>query len=621
MIAVLKQLRQRARPPAPSPAAWRSALGERTLADVLAPAALEVRRDAVRLERQYARTLVVTGYPRTVGPGWLAPLLTFPDPLEMSMHVTPLDSGPVQSALARKLVQLHSSRLLADRGGRLADPERETAYEDAERLRDALQRGDERVFSVSLYLLLRADSPAELDARTERVEGAVATMLAQTRVALFEQDLGFTSCLPLGQDRLLVPRNLDTSSLATTFPFAASGVAMEHGIFYGIASDSHTPVLVDPFGEALDNANLAIFASSGAGKSYFAKLLLLRGLLRGVEVIVIDPEREYTRLCRAVAGQTIRLASGSAQRLNPFDLPPAAGKEDREGADPLAEQITALLALLECMLAEADHPLGTEERAILDRALRRTYADAGIRRDDPASFRRPAPLLSDFAAVLVADPSPAAQGLALRLERYVGGSLAGMFAGPTNVALDRSLVVFDLQGLEPELRPIGIQLITTFVWGQVRRRRAERFLVIDEAWSLLQYERGAAFLGAMARRARKYGLGLITITQDVADALSHPQGRAVLTNADCRLLLKQSAATIGPVAEACRLSTEEQRYLLGVERGHGLFLCHNLRMPLQIPASESERALATTNPRELRERRRAAALEWELQQLDLESED
>jgi len=562
---------------------------------------VEVSRDALRLERQYTRTLIVTGYPRSVGPGWLAPLLNFDAPIEVSIHVAPRESGPVQSALARKLVQLESSRRLADRGGRLADPERETAFADAEHLRDALQRGDERVFSVSVYLLLRAGTPGQLDSLTRRVETVAGAILARTRVALYEQDLGFASCLPQGQDRLGRPHNLDTSSVATTFPFTAAGVAMESGLFYGIATDSHTPVLIDPFGDALDNANLAIFASSGAGKSYFTKLLLLRGLVRGIAGIVIDPEHEYEPLARAVDGQTIALGSRAERRLNPFDLPPGAATDADEG-DPLAEQTLAVLALLELMLGDPDRPLGSEERAVLERAIGGTYAAAGIRPGDRQSYQRPAPLIRDLHATLAADASPLAAGLAVRLERYVHGSLAGMFAGPTNVAFDRPLVVFDLQRLEPELRPIGIHLIASHVWSVARRQPRDRFLVIDEAWSLLQYERGAAFLGAMARRARKYGLGLITITQDVEDALRHPQGRAALTNADCRLLLKQSAATIGPVAEACQLSGEERRYLVGAERGQGLLCCHNVRLPLKVSACAREHALATTNPRELRAR-------------------
>ncbi|WP_152413047.1 VirB4 family type IV secretion system protein, partial [Nitrolancea hollandica] len=360
-----------------TPDEQRLAQGTRSAADLVAPAAVELARDHLRLDAQYARTLVVTGYPRTVSPGWLTPLVDFEEPIELSLHIHPLETGPMVSALSHKLVQLHSSRLLAARNGRLADPEREVAYEDAERLRDALQRGDEKVFSVSLYLLLRAPSSDALETLTRRVEVTLAGMLAQARIAILEQDTGFRSCLPAGRDLLAVSRNLDTSSLATMFPFASSTLAMERGVLYGIAKHNHSPVIVDPFDPSLENANLVVFAQSGAGKSYFTKLMALRNLLAGVDFLVIDPEDEYGPLCDAVEGQAVRLASSSEQQLNPFDLPPAGDGD----VDPLAEQVTRLLGLLELLLAEPGHPLSIDERAVLDRALYQTYADAGITAD------------------------------------------------------------------------------------------------------------------------------------------------------------------------------------------------------------------------------------------------
>ncbi|MGD9893042.1 MAG: VirB4 family type IV secretion system protein, partial [Dehalococcoidia bacterium] len=291
-----------------SPSERRFALGERSIADLVAPAAAEVARDHIRLDAQYARTLVVTGYPRSVSPGWLSPLIDFEEPLELSLHLYPLETSQMVSALTRKMVQLHSSRLLAARGGRLADPEREVAYEDAERLRDALQRGEEKIFTLSLYVLLRAPSVAALDTLTRRVEVTLAGLLAHSRVAVLEQDAGFRACLPEGQDRLRVYRNLDTSSLATMFPFTSSTLSMERGVLYGVATHNHAPVIVDPFDAGLENANLVIFATSGAGKSYFTKLMALRNLLCGVDFLVIDPEDEYRTLCSAVDGQYVRLA-------------------------------------------------------------------------------------------------------------------------------------------------------------------------------------------------------------------------------------------------------------------------------------------------------------------------
>ncbi|MDQ2743482.1 MAG: ATP-binding protein, partial [Chloroflexota bacterium] len=443
----------------------RFARGIRSVADLIAPAAVEVARDHLRLDTQFARTLVVTGYPRTVSPGWLAPLIDFEEPIELSLHLHPLQTAQMVSTLSHKLVQLHSSRLLAARGGRLPDPEREIAYEDAERLRDALQRGEEKIFSVALYVLLRAGSLAALDALTRKVELTLGGMLAHARTAVLEQDTAFQSCLPQGQDQLLLYRNLDTSSVATMFPFSSSSLTMERGVLYGIARHNHSPVIVDPFDESLENANMVVFAASGAGKSYFTKLMALRNLLLGVDFLVIDPEDEYRALCTAVDGQYVRLASSSAQHLNPFDLPPA--DQDQEARDPLAEQVAALLALLEIMLAEPGHGLTSHERALLDRAIYATYAAAGIT-NEVSTQHGPAPLMRDLHTVLADTPGEMAMSLAARLQRYVEGSLSGLFSAPTNVALDRRLVVFNIQALEPELRPLGVHLIATFVWNQVR---------------------------------------------------------------------------------------------------------------------------------------------------------
>src|SRR4051794_13740399 len=497
------------------------------------------------------------------------------------------------------MVQLHSSRLLEARDGRLADPEREVAYEDAERLRDALQRGEEKVFSVGLYVLLRASSLATLDDLTRRVEVTLDGMLAHSRVAIFEQDAGFRACLPQGQDYLLGSRNLDTSSLATTLPFSSSTLTMERGVLYGIPKHNASPVIFDPFDPSLENANAVVFAKSGAGKSYFTKLMALRNLLFGVDFLVVDPEDEYRTLCDAGGGQYVRLASSSAQHLNPFDLPPP--DDDWEGRDPLAEQVAALLGLLEIMLAEPGRPLGSYERALLDRALYRTYAAKGIDAD-PATHNRPAPLMRDLLASLAGEAGEAAADLATRLERYVGGSLAGLFAAPTDAALDRRFVVFNVQALEPELRPLGIHLITTFVWNQVRRSRRSRLLIIDEAWSLMQYAEGGAFLAGMARRARKYYLGLVTITPDVADFLDADHGRTVLANAAIKLLMKQDAATIQPVVAAFQLSDDERQFLLAAAKGEGLFFARGSHVALKVEASPAEHRLVTTAPRELAER-------------------
>lgn len=593
-------LRRRSREPDLGPSAdeHRFGLGSRSIADLVAPAAVEVGRDHLRLDYQYTRVLLVTGYPRTVSPGWLSPLIDFEEPLEISLHLHPLETGQMVSALTHKMVQLHSSRLLAARGGQLADPEREVAYEDAERLRDALQRGEERIFSVSVYILLRASSLAGLDDLTRRVEITLGGMLAHSRVAIMEQDTGFRSCLPEGRDHLLVYRNLDTSSLATMFPFSSGTLSMDRGVLYGIASHNHSPVLFDPFDPSLENANMVVFAKSGAGKSYFTKLMALRNLLAGVDFLVIDPEDEYRPLCAAVGGQYVRLASSSAQHINPLDLPPAASGQ--EGRNLLSEQVVALLGLLGLMLAEADSSFSPHERAVLDRALYRTYAAAGIT-EDPDTHIRPAPLLRDLHGVLTSYPGEVAASLAVRLRRYVEGSLASLFSEATNVGLDHRFVVFNVQAMEPELRPIGIRLIAGFVWNQVRRSHRPRLLIIDEAWSLMQFPEGGAFLSSMARRARKYYLGIVAITQDVADFLGSEHGRTLLANAAIKLLMKQDSSTVDSVAATFQLSREERQFLMAAGKGEGLFFAKGSHIALQVEASPAEHRLATTAPRELAE--------------------
>lgn len=599
---------------APADAERLFALGSRTLADVIAPSGCEVSRDHLRLDGQFARVLVVTAYPRLVTPGWLSLLVESDLPIELSLHMRPLASVDMVRALGIQIARLQSSRLAALRGERVADPEREIALEDAERLRERLQRGQERLFAVSLYVLLRAKALAELDDLTRRVEEQLDALLAHSRRATWEQERGFGSCLPEARDSLVVPRNLDTSALAATMPFVGPSMAMEGGMLAGVAGAGQTPVLLDPFDRSLDNANFVVIAPAGSGKSFFCKLLSLRQVINGTDCIIIDPEDEYRALAEAVGGQVVRIAASSNHQLNPFDLPPAKPSEaDRRGdptlntdeEDVLAERVTALLGLLEVMLcASGDahgqtNSLSAHERPVLDRAIYKTYAAAGITAD-LATHDRPAPLLRDLHATLEATPGDVAANLCMRLERFVQGSLsAGLFAGPTNVALDRPLVVFQIRDLADELRPLAIHLIAGFVWSRVRKHRRPRLLMIDEAWSLLRYPEGGAFVAAMARRARKYYLGLVTITQQVSDVSSGGHGETILANAAQVLLLKQKSETIDSATARFRLTSDERQLLLGADKGEGLLLIRGNRIPLRVVASAAEYRLATTNPRDL----------------------
>jgi type IV secretory pathway VirB4 component len=599
---------QRTARPTLSPHERLFTLGTRTLADLIAPAGVEVHRDHLQLDAQYVRALVVTGYPRTVAAGWLAPLVDELDlPLELSLHIRPLASGDMVRRLGLHIARLESSRRVDVLAQRISNPERDIGLEDAERLRAALQRGDERVFSVSLYELLRAPTSRMLDDATRRVEAQLDGLLTHSRVALFEQERAFRSCLPEGRDQLLVPRNLDTSSLAITLPLASSSLVMERGVLYGVEPESQSPIIIDPFDSGFLNYNLAVIAPSGSGKSYFTKLLALRHLVAGTEFLVIDPEDEYRAVAEAAGGSVVRLAAASPHRLNPLDLvmPDAAGAEE----DPLAQSMAVVLGRLELLLCAGAGPGGAPgvldiyERAVLDQALVQTFAAAGITAD-AATHQRPVPQLSHLHSALNQMESDVAARLATRLRRHIpgAGSLgAGVFAGRTNVVLDQPFVVFGIRELPKELWPVAIHLISGHVWNTARRIQRQRLLVVDEAAMLLAHPSGGAFLADVARRARKHYLGLVTIWQKVGDLVGSEHGETILTNSEMKLLLKQSEEIIDVADARFRFTPGERRFLLGALKGEGLLLARGGRWPLKIEASPAEHRLATTNPRDLLE--------------------
>ncbi|MCY4638860.1 MAG: conjugal transfer protein TraC [Chloroflexi bacterium] len=593
-------MRSRLRAPGPraggpdGASALRFGAGERTTADLVAPSAIEERRDHLLIDGELSRVLSLDDYPRHVGPDWLGRIIDSGEPLDLSLHLEPLDSGAAISALSQRLVALQSSRLLDARGGRIAPAGREVAYEDAARLRDALERGDERVFSGGLYLRLRGSSPGELDAASGRIRGTLSGMMAGARPALYEMWPALLSCLPAGQDHLGHRRNLDTSSAATMIPFSSSQLAVERGLLYGENVHNSSLVILDPFSPEHENANKVVFAKSGAGKSFACKVEALRALLLGIEYYVIDPEGEYGRLAEAVGGQMVRLSGSSPYRINPFDLPPGRAGGDARGA--LASRVLALHGLLGLMLAEPGQPLGRAEQGVLDQALYECYRRAGITRD-PATHGRPAPLLRDLLQVLRERAEP--HGLAARLSRYVEGSLGRLFSEPTGAGLRGPLVVFDVAGLEEELRPLATYLIADCIGESAGADPRPRMLLVDEAWSLMRRPEGARFLSELARRARKRWLGLTTVTQEVGDFLHSPEGRTVLAQSSLQLLMRQDASTIGVVEEAFGLSAGERAFLLAARRGEGLLLARGNHVALRIEASSYEYELCTTDPADL----------------------
>jgi hypothetical protein len=580
------------------------ALGARTLADLIAPGACEVRSDHLQLDGQYAQVLAITAYPRSVTAGWLASLVESDLPIELSIHVHPLASASMVRSLANHIARLQAGRLARLRGERVTDPEQDIALEDAERLRERLQRGEERVFSTSIYILIRGSRRRELEALTRRVETQLDGVLARSRRLRWQQESGFRSCVPEARDELQVLRNLDTSALAATLPFVGSSLCMERGMLYGIAAGAQSPIIVDPFDDTFDNYHLAVMAPTGSGKSYFVKLLALRSLITGTDYLVIDPENEYTPLGNAVGGHVVRLAPSSMHRINPLDLVlPDVSEEVRGPEGALAEAISTVVSRLELLLCAGTGQNGSpgllnvHERAVLDRALHLCYAETGIT-PETARDGRPAPLLRALHATLDGMNGEVAGQLALRLERH---ARAGLFAESTNVTLDSPLVVFQIRDLPRELWPLAIHWIGGYIWNIARRVRRPRRLVVDEAATLLAHPSGGAFLAEMARRARKYYLGLVTITQKVGDLTGSEHGDTILTNAAMKLLLKQTAEIIDAADARFRFTWEERRWLLGASKGEGLLLAGGQRHQIRILASKAEHALVTTNPRELAE--------------------
>lgn len=596
-------LRRRHHPPDAAELAVAAALtrGVETVPDRIAPAGLRLAPRTLRLEdtgREVVRTLALTGYPRTIGPAWLAPLLSLDATVDVSLHIEPLEVGRSVKQLDRRLARLEGRQRAIQREERIDDPDVALGVEDISRMRDAVRAGHERLFAASLSLHLRAPTDRALgDHRAglhARVEGVLAQLLAEARVTLWEQDRGFKTSLPEGVDHLRRQRTLNTSALARTVPFCVSTASSEQGIVLGIDRRTGAPVRFYAHDPLAFNANFAILAPPGSGKSYLAKLLLLRHLLLGVEGIVIDPEGEYRRLAQAVGGQIIQVGRS---HLNPFDLAVPAQRE-ADDPDPVDEQVTALLGLLGAMVGG---PTGLTEvqRALLDTALHATYRLCGIRRGEPTTWTMPSPLLRDLVHDLQARQGEVAATLATLLAPYVEGSQGHVFDRQTDVDLASHLVVFDLREVHEKLLPVAVQLATQFVWSRVRAHTVPRLLVVDEIRSLLQYEDGARFLGEMARRARKHYLGLVTATQDVSHLLDTPSGRDVLTTAAVKVLLKQEAVSIDKVQALFNLPAADRVDLLAADKGEGLLLSHRGRVALTVEASPAEHRLITTAPAEL----------------------
>jgi conjugal transfer ATP-binding protein TraC len=564
--------------------------GLTTLKDLIAPAALKFDGSHFELNGKFGRSFFVLAYPRFLSSNWLSFIINSESALDVSMFIYPIDSGTILKKLKSKVGEIGSQISINQEKGLVRDPLLETAYHDVEGLRDSLQQGTEKYFRFALYFTLYADDLKELDKNSSILESALGAKLVVTKRALMQTEPGLNSTLPFCQDDLNIVNNLNTGPLSSTFPFVSSDLTGNDGILYGINRHNNSLVLFDRF--QMENANSVVFAKSGAGKSYAVKLEILRSLMVGTEVIVVDPENEYKHLADAVGGTYLNISLNSDFRINPFDLP--VGLADEDNADVLRSSVISLLGLMNLVLGKLD----PTEESLMDKAIWQAYAKKDI--TETSDFRTvEVPVMTDLVEVL--SGMVGAESLAQRLTKFTEGTFAGLLNQPTNVVLNNQLLVFSIRDLEEQLRPVAMYIILGHIWNIVRGELKKRILVLDEAWIMMQHEDSARFVFGIAKRARKYYLGLTTITQDVADFMSSPYGKPIVTNSSIQLLLKQSPAAIDIIAETFFLTEGEKYLLLESDVGEGIFFAGLKHAAIKIYASYVEDQIITTDPKQLLE--------------------
>ncbi|MBU4223801.1 ATP-binding protein [Patescibacteria group bacterium] len=558
------------------------------LQDVIAPSALQITQNYIRIGSKVAKIIFVMAYPRFLASGWFSPVINLDKVFDISIFVHPVDTASTLRQLQKKVAEVQSQIHTREEKGLVRDPMLDTAYQDLEDLRDKLQQAQEKLFNVGLYITIYADDLEELDRLEIEIRSLLESKLVYVKPALFQQKEGLESVLPIGMDNLGINTQLNSSPVSSIFPFVSFDLSSDKGILYGINRHNNSLVLFDRF--SMENYNSVIFAKAGSGKSYAAKLEVLRSLMFETEVIVIDPEKEYEYLAEVVDGRYFNISLTSNHHINPFDLPPV--REDESPADVLRSNIISLVGLFRLMLGG----ITPEEDSIMDRAITETYAARDITPESDFSHAI-APTLSDLELVLAG--MEGGESLAQRLSKYTKGTWAGFINQPTNVDINKKLVVFSIRDMEDELRPIGMYLITHYVWNAVRKDIKKRLLVIDEAWWMMKYEDTASFLFGIAKRCRKYYLGLATITQDVNDFLSSPYGAPIITNSSIQILLKQSPATIDLVQKTFNLTDEEKFLLLEADVGEGIFFAGMKHVAIKILASYTEDQIITSDPSQL----------------------
>lgn len=564
------------------------AQGTLTLADAIAPAALKVGARELELGNKVSRSFYTISYPRFLSDSWFTPIINLDKVFDVAIFIHPVATNSALRGFQKKVAEIESQIMAREEKGLVRDPMLDTAYRDLEQLRDQLQQAEEHIFEVGLYITLYADTKEELDKIEAEMRGILDSRLVYTKPALFQQEQGFRSTLPIASDELMVHSKLNSSPLSSIFPFVSFDLTSDRGILYGINRHNASLILFDRF--SLENYNSVVFAKSGSGKSYAVKLEILRSLMFGTDVIVIDPEREYESLAQATGGRTFNISLSSEHNINPFDLPPV--QSDEEPADILRSNIIQLVGLFRIMLGG----LTPEEDAIIDRAITETYALKDITGDADFTGMEP-PILSDFENVL--SGMEGSESLVTRLSKYTQGTWSGFINQPTNIDINKQFIVFSVRDMEDDLKPVAMYIITHYIWTAIRRELRKRLLVIDEAWWMMKSEDTASFLFSMAKRGRKYYLGVSTITQDVEDFLRSPYGRPILTNSSMQLLLKQSPTTIDILQQTFNLTDQEKFLLLESGVGEGLFFAGLKHVAIKVVASYTEDQIITSDPSQL----------------------
>src|SRR3989339_992382 len=563
--------------------------GSLTIKDLIAPASIEVSPNFLKLGSRFVRTIFVVNYPRYINVGWFAPIINLNSTFDIAMFFYPVESAVILKQLKNKVGNLEAQIISDSEKGAARDPLRETALRDIESLRDALTQGIEKFFQFALYVTIYASTKDELDKLSDEVENIFGSRLVYSKRVFYQAEQGFNSTLPLANDELYIAFNMNTSPVASSFPFISSELTSDNGILYGINRHNNSLILFDRF--SLQNANMVVFATSGAGKSYAIKLEILRSMMLGVEVIVIDPEMEYKHLSDAVGGTYINISLSSESKINPFDLP-----RPRERDTPVSDIIRGAVITVKGLLRIMLGGFTTQEDSIIDRALIETYAKKDITPEADLSAVKP-PIMQDLQEIL--EGMTGADELVLKLQKYTEGTFAGLFNSPTNVDTKNQLVVFSVRDLEDELRPMAIYAIVNYIWNTVRSERKKRLLIIDEAWWLMMHEDSARFIHALVKRCRKYFLGVTTITQDVNDFLGSKYGQAIVTNSALQLLLRQSPAAIDNIQKTFLLTDSEKYLLLESGPGEGIFFAGLKHAAIKGVASYTEDQIVTTNPEQL----------------------